>query len=144
MSIKTISLSLIFAFILLITYLLIWPIGFEPPKFVTEPAPKLQGALAPKSKLRNLTNIPTGPGPEDIAFDEDGMIYTGLANGQIVRWKEGTKETENWVNTQGRPLGMEFNSKGNLIVADAIKGLLSIDKNGNINVLATNIFTANY
>lgn len=86
--------------------------------------------------LHNLTNIPTGLGPEDIAFDENGMIYTGLANGQIVRWNKETQQVESWVNTQGRPLGMEFNSKGELIVADAIKGLLSINKTEQITVLS--------
>tara|TARA_R110002072_G_scaffold238329_1_gene395697 strand:- start:33304 stop:34377 length:1074 start_codon:yes stop_codon:yes gene_type:complete len=139
MTIKSISLSLAIACIILIAYLLLWPVGFEPPKVITEPAPQLQGVLEPKSKLRNLTTIPTGLGPEDIAFDENGMIYTGLDNGQIVRWQKGTQKIENWVNTQGRPLGMEFNSKGDLIVADAIKGLLSVDKVGNIKVLATSI-----
>jgi sugar lactone lactonase YvrE len=40
-------------------------------------------------------------------------------------------------NTQGRPLGLAFDLNGNLIVADAIKGLLSVSLDGAINVLST-------
>ena len=39
-------------------------------------------------------------------------------------------------NTKGRPLGMAFDTEGNLIIADAIQGLISIDMNGTINTLS--------
>ena len=39
-------------------------------------------------------------------------------------------------NTKGRPLGMAFDAEGNLIIADAIQGLISIDINGKINILS--------
>ncbi|MBW2589289.1 MAG: SMP-30/gluconolactonase/LRE family protein [Deltaproteobacteria bacterium] len=45
--------------------------------------------------------------------------------------------SENWVNTKGRPLGIDFDRQGNLIVADAFRGLLSITPNGEISELAT-------
>src|SRR6185503_20520836 len=38
--------------------------------------------------------------------------------------------------TRGRPLGLIFDREGNLIVADAIKGLLSVNKAGEVTVLA--------
>jgi sugar lactone lactonase YvrE len=41
-----------------------------------------------------------------------------------------------FANTQGRPLGLIVDREGNLIVADAIKGLLSVNKAGEITVLA--------
>src|SRR5688500_18476230 len=41
-----------------------------------------------------------------------------------------------FANTQGRPLGMIFDRVGNLIVTDAIKGLLSVSPAGEIKVLA--------
>src|SRR5262249_11217076 len=37
----------------------------------------------------------------------------------------------------GRPLGLRFDPAGNLVVCDALKGLLSIDPQGRISVLAT-------
>src|SRR6185312_9866039 len=42
-----------------------------------------------------------------------------------------------FANTGGRPLGLIFDHAGNLLVADAIKGLLSINKSGEVKVLAT-------
>ena len=39
-------------------------------------------------------------------------------------------------NTKGRPLGMAFDAEGNLIIADAIQGLISIDMNGTVNTLS--------
>ena len=48
----------------------------------------------------------------------------------------GTPEA--WHLTGGRPLGIDFDAQGNLIVADGIKGLLRIDSAGqNAEVLST-------
>lgn len=41
-----------------------------------------------------------------------------------------------FANTQGRPLGLAFDRDGNLIVADALRGLLSINKSGDVKLLA--------
>src|SRR5690606_20170232 len=46
-------------------------------------------------------------------------------------------QVETFVSTGGRPLGMDFDAGGNLIVADAYKGLLRIDPAGKIEVLAS-------
>ena len=55
-------------------------VSFKPGK-----APKLEGALAPNELLTNATILGKGllDGPEDIAIDEGGNIYTGLADGTI-------------------------------------------------------------
>ena len=42
-----------------------------------------------------------------------------------------------FANTQGRPLGLALDRAGNLIVTDAIKGLLAVNPAGEIKVLAT-------
>lgn len=42
-----------------------------------------------------------------------------------------------FAETNGRPLGLQFDKDGNLIVCDAYKGLLSIDPDGEIKTLAT-------
>jgi sugar lactone lactonase YvrE len=46
------------------------------------------------------------------------------------------------VNTGGRPLGLDFDAAGNLVAADAIKGLLSITKSGAITVLTDKVSDA--
>ena len=119
-------------FSLIIGYFLFWPVGFQPPRFTPPPAPALEGVLQPRSGFENLVATPTGLGPEDIAFDEKGFMYTGLEDGKIIRVNPLSGLTDDWVNTGGRPLGLAFSSQGNLIVADAKMGLLTIDKNRQI------------
>ena len=76
-------------------------------------------------------------GPEDIALDAQGRIYAATHEGRIVRLNADGTNPENWVDTGGRPLGIDFDGKGNLIVADALRGLLSITPDGTISELAT-------
>jgi sugar lactone lactonase YvrE len=120
-------------------YIFLWPVGFNPPKFIPLNSPALMGVLEPQPISERMLTIKTGMGPEDVAFDSQGNLYTGIENGWIVRANGLLQQAENWVNTGGRPLGLGFNSKGHLIVADAIKGLLSIDAHKNITVLSSKI-----
>jgi sugar lactone lactonase YvrE len=53
-----------------------------------------------------------------------------LADGTVV---------ETFVQTGGRPLGMKFDAGGNLVVADAFRGLLSISPERKITVLADSV-----
>ncbi|MFD1903287.1 SMP-30/gluconolactonase/LRE family protein [Paenibacillus rhizoplanae] len=53
--------------------------------------------------------------------------------------KAKAQPAEVFAETQGTPNGLKFDADGNLIVADIQKGLLSIDKDGKIEVLATEV-----
>ncbi|KAI4327820.1 hypothetical protein L6164_020237 [Bauhinia variegata] len=76
-------------------------------------------------------------GPEDLLYDTDsGVIYTGCGDGWIKRVTVNESVAENWVNTGGRPLGLALGSNGEVIVADAEKGLLRVTKEKEIEVLA--------
>jgi sugar lactone lactonase YvrE len=75
-------------------------------------------------------------GPEDTAVDAQGRVYAGLHDGRIVRL-EADGSVATFADTQGRPLGMDFDAAGLLIVADAYRGLLSIDPQGQIQVLTS-------
>jgi len=76
-------------------------------------------------------------GLESIAIDNDGFIYSGMDNGQIIRFSPDGLNHEVVAQTNGRPLGVQFNLDGNLLVCDAYEGLLSIDMDGNIDTLST-------
>lgn len=87
---------------------------------------------------RHLENV--GVGPEDIVKGPSGEFFTGYQDGRIVRFAvaegrfvEGSHRE--FVDTGGRPLGMQFDGAGNLIVADAFKGLLSVSPTGEITTL---------
>ncbi|KAH0902897.1 hypothetical protein HID58_042400 [Brassica napus] len=80
--------------------------------------------------------------PEDIAYHRDsGFIYTGCVDGWVKRVKafESANDSvvEDWVNTGGRPLGLAFGLHGEVIVADAYKGLLNISDDGKKTELLT-------
>ncbi|CAN6802913.1 unnamed protein product, partial [Brassica oleracea] len=80
--------------------------------------------------------------PEDIAYHrESNFIYTGCVDGWVKRVKVTESLTdsvvEDWVNTGGRPLGVAFGLHGEVIVADAYKGLLNISGDGKKTELLT-------
>jgi sugar lactone lactonase YvrE len=60
-----------------------------------------------------------------------------MGDGRIQRFRPDGTQPETFVDTGGRPLGLHFDPTGNLIVADAYKGLLSISPEGSLTVLAT-------
>jgi sugar lactone lactonase YvrE len=67
-----------------------------------------------------------GTGPEDVAVDLDGNVYTGVSDGRILRLApDGTVRVV--ADTGGRPLGIEVHPDGDLVVCDAYRGLLRVD-----------------
>ena len=121
---------------LLLGYLFFWPVPFDPaPDKLAGENPAGVGIYAKNDKLSFATMIRSGEGPEGIAIDKQGRLYTGLHDGRILRI-DGDKISE-LANTGGRPLGLEFNQAGQLIIADAHKGLLSLAADGTLRVLVS-------
>jgi sugar lactone lactonase YvrE len=127
-------------------YLLFWPVAISPQAWSPPPAPTLTGqyqqnTLLLRTERLSLGNDGAKPGsgfaPEDVALDSQNRIYAGLDDGRIMRLQPDGTKPEAFANTHGRPLGLVFDSNGNLIVADAIKGLLSIAPDGVVSVLTT-------
>ena len=127
-------------------YLLLWPVPISPQAWTPPPAPPLTGqyqknALLSETERLSLGNDGSSPGkgfaPEDVALDKQSRIYAGLDDGRIMRLQADGTRPEVFSNTHGRPLGLVFDATGNLIVADAIKGLLSISPDGSVSVLTT-------
>ena len=52
-----------------------------------------------------------------------------------MRFRPDGGGPENFADTKGRPLGLQFDRDGNLIVADAYKGLLSVSRDGAVSLL---------
>lgn len=122
-----------------IVYLLVAPVPIEPVAWTPPTAPALTGQYEQNTRLSQVQRMSLGDGhsAEDVAFDSEGRIYAGLDDGRIIRLQASGIEPHVFSNTEGRPLGLAFDKTGNLIVADAIKGLLAIDKNGAVRVLVT-------
>ena len=131
-------LSLIF---LMVIYLIAWPVSIDPVAWDPPLAPALEGKYAVNNYLAAVNIIHTNEanGPEDVDVDNEGRIYGGFLDGRIIRFSPNGENIGVFANTKGRPLGLDFDNEGNLIIADAVKGLLSVDKNGAIEILATEI-----
>ncbi|MDX1722596.1 MAG: SMP-30/gluconolactonase/LRE family protein [Pseudomonas sp.] len=119
-------------------YLAITPSPIDPLAWQAPPAPAMTGVLEPNDTLMKAELLGRGQlhGPEDTAVDTQGRVYSGQHDGRIVRLEADGSVTP-FADTRGRPLGMDFDAAGNLIVADAYKGLLSIDPQGQIQVLTS-------
>lgn len=131
---------------IVVLYLLFWPVPLSPAAWSPPPAPPLTGQYQQNSRLAAVERLSLGtaspaPGagfaPEDVALDAQNRIYTGLDDGRIMRLQADGSRPEVFSNTHGHPLGLIFDANGNLIVADANKGLLSIASDGSVTVLTT-------
>ena len=123
----------------LLLYLLLWPVPIEP---VAWQAPVDRGFVdphAPNRLLQAATGIRLGDyeGPEDATLGHDGAIYVTTSQGQVIRILQ--RRVELFADTGGRPLGIEVDRDGNLIVANAYLGLQRIDRQGNVESLLADI-----
>lgn len=124
---------------LLLFYLLFWPVPIDPVAWTPQEAPALAGVYEPNTDLATVERLGAGAGvgPEDVAVDSQGRIYGSMENGYILRFQADGGQPEVFADTEGRPVGLHFDGAGNLVVADAYKGLLSVSPDGSIAVLST-------
>ena len=121
-----------------LVYLFFAPVSIAPAAWAPPVAPTLTGPYQQNSRLAPVQRLSLGDGhsPEDVAIDAEGRIYGGLEDGRIVQLQPDGTQPHVFANTHGRPLGLVFDRDGNLLVADALKGLLSISKAGEVKLLA--------
>ena len=110
------------------------PVFWRPPK-----APELAGKYLKNDLLARMDVLSPGycHQCEDVDVDTQGRIYGGDSKGRIIRLDPQSGESEVFADTKGRPLGLDFDRVGNLVVADAEKGLLRIDSSGQVESLVT-------
>ena len=119
-------------------YLFFAPVPIAPAAWTPPVAPALTGQYEQNSRLEPVYRMSFGDDhkPEDVAIDAEGRIYAGFEEGRIVQLQPYGNSLQVFADTHGRPLGMVFDREGNLLVADALKGLLSINKAGEVKLLA--------
>ncbi|MDD5335739.1 MAG: SMP-30/gluconolactonase/LRE family protein [Rhodoferax sp.] len=125
----------------LAAYLSLWPVPIEPVSWNAPTAPGYAGPHTVNKLLSGLKLISLGAeeGPEHIVLAKDGKLYAAVASGNILRMNPDGSAQEVFVNTGGRVLGFDFDAAGNLVAADAIKGLLSISPDKKITVLTDKV-----
>lgn len=113
-------------------YLFFWPVQISPVVWEAAKDPGYTGAHQVNDRLKGLQHIALGEGqagPEHMVAHQ-GWVYTGLSNGEVVRVNTAGDQRETVVNTGGRPLGLDIDAQGRLLVADGYKGLLRVTGQG--------------
>ncbi|MEO1232411.1 MAG: SMP-30/gluconolactonase/LRE family protein [Myxococcota bacterium] len=129
-------------FLLVLLYFLLWPVEVEPVAWSPAPDRGYTGAFARNDRLSSVqrVQVPDLTGPEDLAADPQGTLYTTSHEGWIARRSPGQKVFERWIDTGGRPLGIDWDGAADrLVVADAHRGLLAVDREGRLTVLADEV-----
>ncbi len=125
--------------VLALLYLLAWPVPIDP---VAWQAPADRGLIDPfgsNDRLQFARGISIDPfdGPEDATIGPDGNIYATTSSGHVIQVRG--RQVREFSNPGGRPLGIETDRDGTLVVANAISGLQRIDRSGNVSALLTEI-----
>lgn len=118
-------------------YLRLKPSPIDPQSWTPPVAPVLEGPYAPNMVLKNVQRllVGVGTGPEGIAVDADGAVYTGYEGGRVVRLAPSGDRYRELANTGGRTLGLVTEADGSLLVAD-LKGLMRIARDGTVTTLS--------
>lgn len=99
------------------------------------PAQALRGPYAKNNalaRLQGLAPVPGTCGPESLAIDRDGLLYSGFDDGRIVCFDRDGRMLREVCNTGGRPLGMRFHPDGSLYTCDTQLGLLKVTLDGQV------------
>ncbi len=113
-------------------YLSCWPVDAEPQAWTPPPSPPLEGSWKSTDQLSAIERRIEGEGvgPEDVAIDATGRVFTGFEDGRIVSFAPDGSDLRTLATLPGRPLGMEFDRSGQLIVADGRGGIVSVSPQG--------------
>ncbi len=129
--------------IAVLAFLLFAPTAVDPIAWTAPKPPSLRdGSYAHNERLQSVQRIAAigVHGPESVAVDGAGNLYSGYADGSIVRFDADGAHAQHVANTGGRPLGIALMPDGSgLVVADAFKGLLRIDTQGKMTTLTAAI-----
>lgn len=119
--------------------LLLMPTKVQPVAWTPAPAPSLTSGLYAGNQLLDAiesVGVADIDGPEALLL-EDNVLITGLHDGRILRTSLDGQDRTVLADTGGRPLGLARHPNGLLVIADAIKGLLSLDAQGHLVPLTT-------
>ncbi len=121
-----------------LAYLLLWPVPIAPVAWQAPADPGFVGEFARNEALVGLKRLDLGAftGPEDLARAPGGRLYVSTHEGALLRLEPDGSQPKVIVEGLGRALGIETSTSGEIIVADAYRGLLAVTASGAVSVLA--------
>lgn len=128
---------LLLLIVAVIAFLLLMPTKVEPVTWTPQAAPSSsEGIYADNQRLKGAVQVGPGgiEGPEALLLEGEFLI-TGLHDGRLIRSSLDGKERKVLADTGGRPLGLARHPNGLLVIADGVKGLLSLDAQGQVTAL---------
>lgn len=120
-------------------YLFVWPVSIKPLAWDAPVNLGYVGDFAVNNKLEQFDKMAMDSltGPEAAVHDSKGNLYATSHEGWIVRWLPGQQQAERVINVGGRPLGIDFDTHGNLWIANAYLGLMKLNPNGQLTTVLT-------
>ncbi|MEM6989729.1 MAG: SMP-30/gluconolactonase/LRE family protein [Myxococcota bacterium] len=120
-------------------YLALWPVSIDPVGWEPPAPPEMTGPLARNDRLLSAERLAVDAveGPEDVAVASDGRMFVGTHDGKIAEISSDGTVVATVAETGGRPLGLAWDAEGNLVIADAVKGLLRMSPDGALTTLST-------
>jgi len=117
-------------------YLLLWPVPIDPVAWVAPTDKGLVDPFGPDNRLRRARAIDLGKhhGPEDVTAGHDGRLYATSSSGAVLQI-DSYGNVSVFADVGGRPLGIETDSDGSLIVANAYVGLQRVFRDGTVETL---------
>jgi len=136
---STLAALLIFAGIVL--YVVAWPVPIDPVAWEAPTDRGLTGVFDRNDLLRDVRAIDLGEhaGPEDVALGLDGFLYATTHGGKVLRISPGGRTVDVFAQPGGRPLGIEVDTDGSLLIANAVLGIQRISTDGVVSDVLTEI-----
>lgn len=133
--------GLLLTLLVIALYLLFWPVPIQPVVWQAPANTGYSGAHTVNNRLSGIRRVELGGeiGPEHIEPGPDGRLYTGVLSGAILAMQRDGSGLTTYARTGGRPLGLAFDGAGQLIVADAVRGLLAVNPDGSSRVLVDRV-----
>ena len=125
----------------LVLYIVAWPVPIDPVAWEAPIDYGLSGVFDRNDQLSRARSIDLGPhqGPEDVALGLDGFLYATSHGGKVLKISPRDGSVEVFATTGGRPLGIEVDYDGSLLVANAHIGVQRITTDGNVTDILTEV-----
>lgn len=123
--------------LVLIAYLVAWPVSIAPTAWTPLPDPGMAGPFAVNDRLAAV-RVAAGSTClkcEDLAVDAEGNVIASSGDGRILRYSADFEAVVGLGPVLGRPLGLVADRHGTVYTADAELGLVQVTPDGRATVL---------